>query len=207
MDDTEPRRCYACRTSPAMKGGYCAPCRSRYERERRQGIRHERTCTGCGTTLQVSIHKLHADTAFCSRACKDTYRNATLRAERASRKAQVERNCPHCGTSIPPSMRAHAVYCSAECNSAAHQATRKARMKITVDGEVRRIPRAYIIERDNATCHICRKRCAPNDIQIDHVIPLSRGGTHTLENLRVSCARCNASKGNRAVGEQLMLVG
>jgi 5-methylcytosine-specific restriction endonuclease McrA len=104
-------------------------------------------------------------------------------------------------------MRKDAVYCSARCNSAAHQATRKARMKITVDGEVTRIPRAYIIDRDGSRCHMCKRKCSGTNLHIDHVIPLSRGGTHTLENLRVACATCNMSKRADARGEQLMLIG
>lgn len=36
---------------------------------------------------------------------------------------------------------------------------------------------------------------------IDHVIPLSRGGSHTLDNLAPACARCNRAKGSRTVEE------
>jgi 5-methylcytosine-specific restriction endonuclease McrA len=37
--------------------------------------------------------------------------------------------------------------------------------------------------------------------QIDHVIPLSRGGGHYLSNLRPSCKRCNSSKSNKLLRE------
>ena len=36
--------------------------------------------------------------------------------------------------------------------------------------------------------------------EIDHVVPLSRGGQHIPENLVASCRSCNASKGSRLVG-------
>ncbi len=80
-------------------------------------------------------------------------------------------------------------------------------MKILVEGEVVRIPRAYIIERDGSRCHMCKRKCSGANLHIDHVIPLSRSGTHTLENLRVACATCNMSKRADARGEQLMLIG
>jgi 5-methylcytosine-specific restriction endonuclease McrA len=32
---------------------------------------------------------------------------------------------------------------------------------------------------------------------IDHIIPLSKGGAHTFDNVRIACWRCNLVKGNR----------
>lgn len=45
-------------------------------------------------------------------------------------------------------------------------------------------------------CHYCGDSAQ----QIDHYIPLARGGTHTLENLRPACAACNLSKGAKLPG-------
>lgn len=36
---------------------------------------------------------------------------------------------------------------------------------------------------------------------LDHVIPLSRGGTWRIENLTILCGKCNYTKGNRLTGE------
>jgi hypothetical protein len=57
--------------------------------------------------------------------------------------------------------------------------------------------RQEIINRDDSTCHICRKRCDRSEIHLDHVIPLALGGHHTRDNVRVACASCNLSKGAR----------
>ena len=35
--------------------------------------------------------------------------------------------------------------------------------------------------------------------EIDHVIPLAKGGLHTLSNLRPSCTYCNRSKGTKLI--------
>lgn len=49
-------------------------------------------------------------------------------------------------------------------------------------------------ERDGGRCTQCD--CA-FDLQYDHVIPFSLGGSSTVENLQLLCARCNQSKGGR----------
>lgn len=63
------------------------------------------------------------------------------------------------------------------------------------------VVRHEIIERDASTCYLCGKTCQPSDIHLDHVIPLSRGGHHTADNIKVSCAQCNLSKGTLTAEE------
>lgn len=140
---------------------------------------------------------------FCSRPCKAAQRRA-LRRWRVQ-TAKPTRSCLHCGAEMPQTMRRDAAYCSASCNSAAHSQTRKASARIGARQE--RIDRAYIVARDRGRCHICKKRCRRSELTIDHLIPLSRGGTHTPENLAVACLSCNCAKRDRAANEQLLLVG
>lgn len=44
-------------------------------------------------------------------------------------------------------------------------------------------------------CHHCKAPIVKGCATIDHLIPLSRGGRHTVENVVGSCRRCNLSKG------------
>lgn len=206
-------RCAECRANKATykNSWYAKNCeRARLESNARyaelNGGIVSKDCENCGDTYS-GIARGMKRRRFCSRPCKIDARWARIRAERLAGKLNLVRNCPHCGSALDNSMRSDAVYCSESCNSAAHNATRKAKMKILVDGVVERIPRAYIIERDASRCHMCRKKCRQDEIHLDHVIPLARGGAHTLENLRVACATCNLSKGARERCEQLMLVG
>ncbi len=57
--------------------------------------------------------------------------------------------------------------------------------------------REMIKQRDNYTCQICGKYM-PDEVglHIDHIIPVSKGGKSTPENLRVLCSKCNGKKGN-----------
>lgn len=57
--------------------------------------------------------------------------------------------------------------------------------------------RRFIIERDQGVCHLCQGLVAAAELHLDHVVPWSRGGPNTAENLRVAHARCNMRKGAR----------
>ena len=59
------------------------------------------------------------------------------------------------------------------------------------------LSRRAVLMRDGLTCQYCGNRAE----NIDHVIPRSRGGTHTWENVVACCRRCNARKENRLVHE------
>ncbi len=69
------------------------------------------------------------------------------------------------------------------------------------------VSRDYVIARDRSRCHICKKLCRRDEIHIDHLVPLTRGGEHSARNLAVACAPCNRRKKNGAANDQLMLVG
>jgi hypothetical protein len=48
--------------------------------------------------------------------------------------------------------------------------------------------------RDAGVCVECG---STDDLQFDHIIPVSKGGATTSENLRILCVQCNARRGNR----------
>ncbi len=64
-----------------------------------------------------------------------------------------------------------------------------------------RLSRRNILLRDDYTCQYCGCQPHPRDLNLDHVIPRSRGGESTWENLVASCRRCNLEKGARTPEE------
>lgn len=52
-----------------------------------------------------------------------------------------------------------------------------------------------LIERDGYECQTCK---TVDDLTIDHIIPLSKGGSDELENLQLLCRRCNSLKNDQA---------
>jgi 5-methylcytosine-specific restriction endonuclease McrA len=51
----------------------------------------------------------------------------------------------------------------------------------------------------SGSCFYCEAKVTK--LTLDHVIPLSRGGTHSIGNLVGACSTCNSSKGNRFITE------
>lgn len=77
--------------------------------------------------------------------------------------------------------------------------------------EYRRIPhqtralsRKNIMMRDRYTCQYCHRTSAVHDLTLDHVLPRSRGGETTWENLVACCHGCNNRKGSRTPDEANM---
>lgn len=55
--------------------------------------------------------------------------------------------------------------------------------------------RREVFKRDNYTCVECRARKSDGaTLHIDHIIPVSKGGTDELDNLQTLCKDCNLSK-------------
>ena len=52
-------------------------------------------------------------------------------------------------------------------------------------------------------CHYCKSLSPGTDMTMDHVIPMSAGGDHDLNNLVVCCKSCNSSKQDRLPAEWL----
>jgi len=67
-----------------------------------------------------------------------------------------------------------------------------------------RFNRRNIFARDNNRCQYCGKRFPTSELSLDHVVPRSRGGDTTWENIVCSCVACNVRKGGRTPTEAHM---
>jgi 5-methylcytosine-specific restriction endonuclease McrA len=60
------------------------------------------------------------------------------------------------------------------------------------------VGRREVFRRDNHTCQYCG---STQRLTIDHIIPRSKGGTHTWDNVVAACERCNSAKSDRLLHE------
>ena len=66
-------------------------------------------------------------------------------------------------------------------------------VKVPRDTHRRKITRRAVFARDGWTCQYCGSR---SNLTVDHVIPRSKGGPSSWENIVASCAPCNRRKGD-----------
>lgn len=69
------------------------------------------------------------------------------------------------------------------------------------------LSRRNLLHRDNYTCQYCGIR--RHDLTIDHIVPRSRGGFDSWDNVVAACLKCNVKKGDRTpkeAGLQLKVV-
>ena len=67
-----------------------------------------------------------------------------------------------------------------------------------------RFNRRNIFARDANRCQYCGKRFPTSELSLDHVLPRSRGGETSWENIVCSCVKCNVRKGGRTPHEAHM---
>ena len=59
--------------------------------------------------------------------------------------------------------------------------------------------RKIVLERDTYKCHICGATSIQSKLEVDHIIPLSRGGTDDIDNYVTLCFDCNRGKSSDIV--------
>ncbi len=57
----------------------------------------------------------------------------------------------------------------------------------------------YLLKKFDYECAYCNKTDVP--LEVEHIIPKSRGGTDRVSNLTISCHECNQEKGNQTAKE------
>jgi 5-methylcytosine-specific restriction endonuclease McrA len=69
-----------------------------------------------------------------------------------------------------------------------------------------RFTRRNILYRDKNRCQYCGKVFQQRELNLDHIVPISRGGTSCWENVVCACIACNTKKGDRLPAEAGMQI-
>lgn len=183
-------------------------CRVARYRSKRSLAVEPRPCVECGTTFLST----YAHRKYCSKVCRNRVRCRAIcekdRREFSTVDGRRLGTCSGCGCEVP-SRRTR--WCRA-CEKDRLRDLNHRRRVAKTDGEIVRL--AYLIERDRGRCGICHKKVDvrlsprnPKGPTIDHIVPVSAGGVHSLANCQLAHAWCNGSKNNRPANDQLRLVG
>ena len=147
-----------------------------------------RACEWCGITYSPKTYWQKT----CSKKCGYTKRN--------NKRKQGQTNfgqCLRCNKSLAEK-RAQAIYCSKTCKSMDHTFKHRGNQRL-----VKTSRRKEIFARDNARCYMCSKQLLFTEFELDHLLPVSRGGDSSPQNVAVACMRCNRSRGSRIGIDQL----
>lgn len=213
--------CLADGCASPVRSGNAAYCETHYYRLRRSSSLALKpieggACKHCGKTLSRKKR------SFCSIQC--TYRYAN--------KTPNERHCADCGKLY--SVNGRSICCSKACRQArADRLLTEARKRFAATPEGKEFfrqreyirkarkqavgselfSRTEIFARDGWRCGLCGRKVSkkakwphPSFATLDHIIPLSRGGPHTRQNVQTAHLRCNTSKNSREIG-QLRIFG
>jgi len=182
-----------------------------------------RSCRQCGLTFTPKMDK----GTFCSTRCCDRAMSVRNRLKENARRRRVSaarrkrrmppRKCLACGVVFNPS-RIKGRWCSKRCLmrdwakhhpdiARSHRLVRRARLRRV---PYERISPQVVFERDGWTCQWCRQPTPASLIRttslsrptIDHVVPLSKGGTHLYSNVQCLCFSCNSRKGARLLAHE-----
>ena len=124
---------------------------------------------------------------------------------------QVEKTCVVCGgIYYVDGLHTYSKMCSKACADLIHTRKRRALLSTSTVEDVNPVD---IYEHDDWICQICGKPVKqgvngkhPLQPSLDHIIPLSKGGTHTPDNLRCTHLKCNIERGNRGAAQTRMTI-
>lgn len=114
-------------------------------------------------------------------------------------------NCEYCGESTESVRQKKRLLCN-RCADRDYRRSVKAKIR-ALHREGDSISPYDIFTRDNWTCRICaiatpsrlRGTHEPNAPELDHITPISKGGSHTWMNLQCLCRSCNNNKSNKLI--------
>lgn len=205
--------------SPAAKV-VCPKCGVEFDRSKGCSSYCSPECRDAAMTRRCEIcQRDFVATVSRSRLCSDECRAEDSR--RRSQAIEIDNHrkkaktckCRACGVLFSPLYATKKrSFCSETC--AKRQAHRDGGGNNARRAKRLGLPRQHfnerkILERDGWTCYLCgqptppelRGTYEPNAPELDHIVPLSKGGAHIKENVACICRRCNGEKGNRTLGE------
>jgi predicted nucleic acid-binding Zn ribbon protein len=165
------------------------------------GTLENRRCRWCGT----GFTPLQRNGVYCSRECY------LIGNRSRPRFTPEDRSCANCGE-VFTARRYDQKFCSRTCCKR-FEGRERARRRRSGTSECDYTDQE-IFERDRWQCHLCgmtiRKglsRMHPRGATIDHLLPLILGGEDVAANVAAAHRECNVAKNQKAMNDQLRLIG
>lgn len=165
-------------------------------------------CVVCGKPCS----RMSAKT--CSGECRNELTRRQNRESNAAQKPITQHVCKECGRAFTPEYgNKHRAFCSVQC-SVRHgrrisKGVREARKRGNGYEPVNPI---RVFERAGWRCYLCgretpralRGTCESNAPEVDHIVPIAKGGRHTYANTACACRACNQTKSDSLLVQSAM---
>lgn len=180
-------------------------CSTECSKARKRSVDRERHKSKGGKTWEEYIEE-------CKHKSEETKANKSFEKIQYKNQHTVIRECVICGNTFSCLDAEPNKTCSRECS--AELKRKRHDKRIPQDQRVDRISLKALFKRDNGKCYLCGCTCDwnswkvsksgakyPGDTYptIDHLVPVSRGGLDSWENVRLACWSCNIHKSNGVI--------
>lgn len=177
-------------------------CRDRLRGAKQKELRQRTvTCDTCNAEFRTG----RKNARFCSSGCRSVAHKQTQTYQRRTEPKVL--TCGWCQEEVivPPNFTSNRKYhpdCKVEARRARYRIKTVKRQSKTVRPS--RLAADEVVRIYGEDCHICNEpidmslaRTHKQGLTVDHVIPLSKGGLDTIENMRPAHWLCNVKKGNK----------
>lgn len=199
--------------------GECARCGNKVEKKNR---RFNKYCSmECRSpwkaceTCHIDFKPSRDSNKYCSRECMGLKRTLSI----------PDRVCRHCNKTFKAKFTDRTTYCSRGCSQQFQREfpelhriadLSSPRRRYSAGSRARANDPNYenfdvfeIFARDGWRCQICKMKTIkskrgsfhPRAPELDHIIPLSRNGTHNRINVQCTCRACNQTKKAKDIGQ------
>jgi uncharacterized Zn finger protein (UPF0148 family) len=159
-------------------------------------------CKPCGKEAARTGHNRRNNKYRLTEKGKETNKKAH-RKYKASEKGKAKAKAHNALPSTRETKRLYKRSDRGRASDRAYKHKRRALQRSIEDGSVSQI---WWLENiiQSERCHYCFRRYEEGEIRTgEHIIPITRGGTHSTANLISVCDACNCSKNNKTPGEWL----
>lgn len=181
-------------------------------------------CCTCGTICNVSSTTLRPNKKPGRGECEVCHKRCRLNElldQQEAKEREKRHNHKMIQLSLPTCLKCGLIVAKAHtlCETCRHEAKKENYRRKDIRRrsrllEVRRdkdITLKKLYDRDNGICYLCGKLCDFNDSKyvdgafivgnnyptVEHIKPISLGGSDTWDNIKLACLYCNSKKGNR----------
>lgn len=209
------------------KAKYCShQCAFEQQRIDRKAAREKRASLRPGPYCKVYVRNCQVCAAaffgaskskrICSDECLKKQARVKARQRNEQLKIVVPRKCAECSTIFVPQYGdKRRSYCSDLCLRKASRRVRNPKHKARLRAaRVESVDPFKVFDRDGWRCQICHKPTPKrlrgtiehNAPELDHIVPLARGGEHSYRNTQCACRKCNGRKSDSVYGQLNLFV-